>query len=82
MTKIQGDRIMLKKITQPIVNFAKNRLQIMIKKAVQEQFKKRMEKLTRRLAIQFVITGIAFAIVKVLASRADSIAGLLTKPKK
>ncbi len=82
MTKIQGDRIMLKKITQPIVNFAKNRLQIMIKKAVQEQFKKRMEKLTRRLAIQFVITGVAFAIVKVLASRADSIAGLLTKPKK
>ena len=73
---------MLKTITQPIVNFAKNRLQIMIKKAVQEQFKKRMEKLTRRLAIQFVITGVAFAIVKVLASRADSIAGLLTKPKK
>nr|WP_316615102.1 hypothetical protein [uncultured Ruminococcus sp.] len=54
----------------------------MIRKAVREQFKKRMERLTRRLAIQFVITGVAFAIVKVLATRADSIAGLLTKPKK
>lgn len=73
---------MLTKIIEPIKNFAKTRLQIMIRKAVQEQFKKKMEKLTRRLAIQFVITGFAFAIVKVLASRADSISGLLTKPKK
>ena len=73
---------MLKKVIAPIKNFAKNKLQIMVRNAVQEQFKKKMEKLTRRLAIQFVITGVAFAVVKVLASRADSIAGLLTKPKK
>lgn len=73
---------MLKTIILPIKNFVKTRLQAMIRKAVQEQFKKKMEKLTRRLAIQFVITGVAFATVKVLASRADTIAGLLTKPKK
>lgn len=73
---------MLKIIILPIKNFVKTRLQAMIRKAVQEQFKKKMEKLTRRLAIQFVITGVAFATVKVLASRADTIAGLLTKPKK
>ena len=73
---------MIKKIIAPIKSFAQNKLQMMIKKAVQEQFKKRMEKLARRLAIQFVITGVAFATVKVLASRADTIAGLLTKPKK
>lgn len=73
---------MIKKIISPLTTFAQNKLQMMIKKAVQEQFKKRMEKLTRRLAIQFVITGVAFAIVKVLTSRADTIAGLLTKPKK
>ena len=73
---------MIKKIISPLTTFAQNKLQMMIKKAVQEQFKKRMEKLTRRLAIQFVITGVAFAVVKVLTSRADTIAGLLTKPKK
>ena len=73
---------MLKTIILPIKNFVKTRLQAMIRKAVQEQFKKKMEKLTRRLAIQFVITGVAFATVKVRASRADTIAGLLTKPKK
>ncbi len=73
---------MLKIIILPIKNFVKTRLQAMIRKAVQEQFKKKMEKLTRRLAIQFVITGVAFATVKVLTSRADTIAGLLTKPKK
>lgn len=73
---------MIKKLLSPLTTFAQNKLQMMIKKAVQEQFKKRMEKLTRRLAIQFVITGVAFAVVKVLTSRADTIAGLLTKPKK
>ncbi|MEE3492829.1 hypothetical protein [Ruminococcus sp.] len=73
---------MIKKLISPLTTFAQNKLQMMIKKAVQEQFKKRMEKLTRRLAIQFVITGVAFAVVKVLTSRADTIAGLLTKPKK
>ena len=73
---------MIKKLISPLTTFAQNKLQMMIKKAVQEQSKKRMEKLTRRLAIQFVITGVAFAVVKVLTSRADTIAGLLTKPKK
>ena len=73
---------MIKKLISPLTTFAQNKLQMMIKRAVQEQFKKRMEKLTRRLAIQFVITGVAFAVVKVLTSRADTIAGLLTKPKK
>lgn len=73
---------MIKKLISPLTTFAQNKLQMMIKKAVQEQFKKRMEKLTRRLAIQFVITGVAFAVVKVITSRADTIAGLLTKPKK
>ena len=73
---------MIKKLISPLTTFAQNKLQMMIKKAVQEQFKKRMEKLTRRLAIQFVITGVAFAVVKVLTSRADTIAGLLTKPKR
>ena len=73
---------MIKKIIVPIKSFAQNKFRLMVKNAVQEQFKKKMEKLTRRLAIQFVITGVALATVKVLASRADTIAGLLTKPKK
>ena len=73
---------MIKKMIIKLKSFVQTKLQLMIRKAVREQFKKRMERLTRRLAIQFVITGVAFAIVKVLATRADSIAGLLTKPKK
>ena len=60
---------------------AQNKLKAMIADAVESKLKKEVKKITKKLTIKFILTGVALAGVYLLVNNSDKIVDLVTRSK-
>ena len=72
--------ISIKKKQADLTEAAQEKVKGVIEQAVENKLHK--EKITRKLTVKFIITGVAVAGAFLLVNNADKIANLLTKPKE
>lgn len=61
---------------------AQDKLKAMIVDTVEKKFQKEVKKITRKLTINFIVSGVALAGFVLIVNNADKIADLIVKPKK
>lgn len=60
---------------------AQDKLKSMIANAVESRLQKEVKKITKKLAVKFIITGVALAGAYLLINHSDKIVDIVAKPK-
>ena len=74
--------MIVKDIKADLNEAAQDKLKGMIAEAVESKLQKEVKKITKKLTIKFIISGVALAGVYLLINNSDKIVDLITKPKE
>lgn len=70
-----------KDIKADLSEAAQEKLKRIIAETVESKLQKEVKKITRKLTVKFIITGVALAGVYLLVNNSDKIVHLIIKPK-